>query len=223
MSGPMAKASAKRVGKPDPGAVTRWWWVRHAPVPNPEQRCYGQLDKAADCSNAALFAAQAKLLPREAVWYASNLQRAIQTARALGAAGAHLPELAIEPALAEQDFGQLQGLTYDELGTSHGENQHYWLIPPARRAPGGESFVDLFERASSAIKRLTVAHAGNDIVAVAHGGTIRAALGLALNLPPEAAVRFETDNVSVTLVEHIERADPDHAWRVVFVNRMPHG
>ena len=37
-----------RPGAPDPGAVTRWWWVRHAPVPNPEARCYGQLDKEAD-------------------------------------------------------------------------------------------------------------------------------------------------------------------------------
>jgi hypothetical protein len=24
------------------GLVTRWWWVRHAPVPNPEGRCYGR-------------------------------------------------------------------------------------------------------------------------------------------------------------------------------------
>ena len=33
------------------GAVTRWWWVRHAPVPNPEGRCYGQFDKDCDVSN----------------------------------------------------------------------------------------------------------------------------------------------------------------------------
>jgi broad specificity phosphatase PhoE len=215
--------TAKRPGRPDPGAVTRWWWVRHAPVPNPEQRCYGQLDKDADCTNRALFDAQARLLPRQALWYASNLKRAIQTAQALAASGAPMGELAIEPALAEQDFGQLQGLTYEELGTRHGEDQHYWLIPPTKRAPGGESFVDLYHRASGAIRRLTRAHAGRDIVAVAHGGTIRAALGLALGLAPEASVRFETDNVSVTLVEHLENADQAHAWRVVFVNRMPQG
>jgi hypothetical protein len=33
------------------GAVTRWWWVRHAPVPNPERRCYGQSDMDCDVSN----------------------------------------------------------------------------------------------------------------------------------------------------------------------------
>ena len=66
------------------GAVTRWWWVRHAPVPNPEARCYGQIDKDCDVSNEALFKHQAKLLPKGAVWYASNLLRARKTAEHLG-------------------------------------------------------------------------------------------------------------------------------------------
>ncbi len=62
------------------GAVTRWWWVRHAPVPNPERRCYGQSDKDCDVSNEALFRHQAALLPKGAVWYSSNLLRARKTA-----------------------------------------------------------------------------------------------------------------------------------------------
>ncbi len=58
-------------------------------------------------------------------------------------------------------------------------------------------------------------------MATAHGGTIRAALAHAFNLHPEAAVRFEIDNVSITLIEHFEQANPEHAWRVSFVNYMP--
>jgi hypothetical protein len=38
---------------------------------------------------------------------------------------------------------------------------------------------------------------------------------------PEAAVRFEIDNVSITLIEHFEQADPAHAWKVAFTNYMP--
>ena len=38
---------------------------------------------------------------------------------------------------------------------------------------------------------------------------------------PEAAVRFEIENVSVTLIEHFEFADPAHAWKVAFTNYMP--
>jgi len=71
------------------------------------------------------------------------------------------------------------------------------------------------------IDRLTEKYRGRDIVATAHGGTIRAALAHAFNMHPEAAVRFEIDNVSITLIEHFEQADPAHAWRVAFTNYMP--
>ena len=100
-------------------------------------------------------------------------------------------------------------------------NHLFWLGPPEYRPPGGESFVDLRDRTVRSIDRLTEEHRGRDIVATAHGGTIRAALAHAFDLHPEAAVRFEIDNVSLTLIEHFEQADPAHAWRVAFVNYMP--
>lgn len=203
------------------GSVTRWWWVRHAPVPNPERRCYGQSDKDCDVSNEELFRHQAKLLPKGAVWYASNLLRARKTAEHLAKAGADMGRLHIDPDLAEQHFGDWQGLTYVEIAENHASNHLFWLGPPEYRPPGGESFVDLRDRTVRSIDRLTAEHKGRDIVATAHGGTIRAALAHAFNLHPEAAVRFEIDNVSLTLIEHFEQADPSHAWRVSFVNYMP--
>ena len=102
------------------GSITRWWWVRHAPVPNPEGRCYGQTDKDCDVSNEALFKHQAKLLPKGAVWYSSNLLRARKTAEHLGRAGAEFGEVLIDPDLAEQHFGSWQGLTYTEIAEKHG-------------------------------------------------------------------------------------------------------
>jgi alpha-ribazole phosphatase len=203
------------------GSITRWWWVRHAPVPNPEARCYGQSDKDCDVSNEALFQHQAKLLPMGAVWLASNLLRARKTAEHLAKAGADMKELLIDPNLAEQHFGEWQGLTYTEIAERHGDNHLFWLGPPELRPPGGESFVDLCGRTVRSIERLTDEYRGRDIVVTAHGGTIRAALAHAFKLHPEAAVRFEIDNVSITLIEHFEQADPDHAWRVGFVNYLP--
>ena len=203
------------------GSITRWWWVRHAPVPNPEGRCYGQTDKDCDISNDALFKHQAALLPKGAVWYSSNLLRARKTAENLGAHGADFGEVLIDPDLAEQHFGSWQGLTYAEIAENHGSNHLFWLGPPELRPPGGESFIDLRDRTVRSIERLTEKYRGRDIVATAHGGTIRAALAHAFNMHPEAAVRFEIDNVSITLIEHFEQADPAHAWRVAFVNYMP--
>ncbi|HZY52899.1 MAG TPA: histidine phosphatase family protein [Reyranella sp.] len=203
------------------GLVTRWWWVRHAPVPNPEGRCYGQFDKDCDVSNEALFKHQAKLLPKGAVWYSSNLLRARKTAEHLGRAGAEFGEVVIDPDLAEQSFGEWQGLTYVEISEKPNNGHLFWLAPPDFRPPGGESFTDLRERTVRSIERLTDKYRGRDIVATAHGGTIRAALAHAFNMHPEAAVRFEVDNVSITLIEHFEFADPAHAWKVAFTNYMP--
>ncbi|MEA2804529.1 MAG: alpha-ribazole phosphatase, partial [Rhodospirillaceae bacterium] len=128
------------------GLVTRWWWVRHAPVPNPEARCYGQSDKDCDVSNQALFEHQAKLLPKGAVWYASNLLRARKTAEHLAKAGADMDKLNIDPDLAEQHFGEWQGLTYVEIAEKRANNHLFWLAPPEHRPPGGESFLDLQSR-----------------------------------------------------------------------------
>ena len=52
-------------------------------MPNPEARCYGQTDKDCDVTNHTLFEHQARLLPKGAVWYASNLLRARKTAETL--------------------------------------------------------------------------------------------------------------------------------------------
>jgi alpha-ribazole phosphatase len=56
---------------------------------------------------------------------------------------------------------------------------------------------------------------------VAHGGTIRAALGLALSLDPEAALSISIDNCSITRIGRIEGPGLGHGWRVVTVNRPP--
>ena len=113
------------------------------------------------------------------------------------------------------------GLTYAEISEKPGNGHLFWLAPPDFRPPGGESFTDLRQRTVRSIDRLTARHRGENIVATAHGGTIRAALAHAFNMHPEAAVRFEIENVSVTLIEHFENADPEHAWKVAFTNYMP--
>jgi broad specificity phosphatase PhoE len=58
-------------------------------------------------------------------------------------------------------------------------------------------------------------------VAVTHGGTIRAAIGLALGLTPQAALAFSTDNCSLTRLDHLATGDGEGLWRVVAVNSRP--
>ena len=73
-------------GKPST-VTTRWWWVRHAPVREDGGNIYGQEDLGCDTSDRVVFEAVGKILPRNAVWYASNLKRTHQTAEAIWAAG----------------------------------------------------------------------------------------------------------------------------------------
>jgi broad specificity phosphatase PhoE len=74
---------------------------------------------------------------------------------------------------------------------------------------------------SRAIHRLVEAHPGGDIIAVAHGGTIRAALVFALDLDPEAALAFTIENCSITRIDRIDGPGMGHGWRVVRVNEPP--
>ncbi len=204
--------------------VTRWWWVRHAPVPNPDGRIYGARDVQCDTSDTAAFTALAATLPAGAVWLTSNLSRTRETAAAIAAAGLSGPEPVAEPDLDEQDFGQWQGTTWAEFhAAADPVRQAFWRAPARTAPPGGESFADLMARVGPAVHRLTEAHAGRDIVAVTHGGTIRAALALALGLDPEHALAVVVDTLSLTRIDHMAGGflhGRGEAWRVAGVN-MP--
>ena len=203
-------------------SVTRWWWVRHAPVPD-NGRIYGQRDLSCDCSNAAVFTDLAAFLPAGAVWVTSNLVRTVETARAILASDPQKLS-GIEPTavrdFAEQHLGEWQGLERAAFYAARRVGTHrFWFAPAHERPPGGESFADLVGRVAPAIEQLSREHAGRDIVAITHGGTIRAALAHALGLPHQAALAFATDNCSLTRLDRLPGADDAGLWRVVMVNR----
>jgi alpha-ribazole phosphatase len=199
--------------------ITRWWWVRHAPVRSDGGNIYGQSDISCDCGDLEVFEAVAKILPRNAVWVASNLQRTHQTAAAIWTAGFPKPAaMPHEAAFAEQHLGQWQGMNRAAFIASRPVGSH-WFADINEPAPGGESFMDLYNRTRSAIERINAEHAGKDVIAVAHGGTIRAAVGLALGAP-EKGLAFDIDNCSVTRLDHF--ASPGkNLWRLPMVNQQP--
>ncbi|MGA7809822.1 histidine phosphatase family protein [Bradyrhizobium sp.] len=200
--------------------TTRWWWVRHAPVRNDGGNIYGQTDLACDTSDRCVFEAVAKILPRNAVWFASNLMRTHQTAAAIWASGFPKPAaMTQEAALAEQHLGQWQGMNRAAFVASRPVGSH-WFADIDEPAPGGESFMDLYNRVCGVIDRINLEQAGADVIAVAHGGTIKAAIGLALGGQPDKGLAFDIDNCSVTRLDHF--ASPGRAnWRLPMVNQQP--
>lgn len=200
--------------------VTRWWWVRHAPVRSDGGNIYGQEDIDCDTGDVEVFEAVAKMLPRDAVWYSSNLKRTHQTAEAIWEAGYPRPaSMPWEADLAEQNLGRWQGMNRAAFIASRPVGSS-WFADINEPAPGGESFMDLYNRARRVIERINNDSAGQDIVAVAHGGTIRAAIGLALDGQVEKALSFDIDNVSITRLDYF--ASPDRSvWRLPMVNQQP--
>jgi alpha-ribazole phosphatase len=211
----------KSVAAPKPGVVTtRWWWVRHAPVREDNGCIYGQKDLGCDTSDRVVFDAVGKILPRNAAWYASTLKRTHQTAEAIFVAG--FPRPASMPHIkdfAEQHLGEWQGMNRAAFLASRPAGSH-WFAAIDEAAPGGESFMDLYNRTRSGIDRINAEHAGRDVVVVAHGGTIKSAVGLALGGLPEKGLLFDIDNCSVTRLDHV--ASDGHAgWRLPMVNQQP--
>lgn len=197
---------------------TRWWLLRHAPVPCPHGRIHGRLDVACDTSEDEVFRSLARVLPANAALVESGLIRCRQTAGALETAGLLLPPPLVEPDLAEQDFGRWQGRSWMELEAAKDPDlPAFWADPANARPPGGESFAAVVERVRAAMDRITAAQTGRDILAVVHAGTIRAALAAALGIRPDQALRFAVKPLSLT------RLDVTPAgWRVEMVNAQPY-
>ena len=211
------------------GSLTRWWWVRHAPVVDAHLlRLSGQNDVAADVSDGAAFAALAAKLPPGAVWVTTPLRRTAETAAALWTAGAQRVSPIVEPAFMEQAFGDWTGRTWSELGDDPAA-QPFWDHPDTVAPPHGqtgqasESFATVCARVAPAMEDLTLANAGRDIICVAHAGSIRAALALALGLSPAQALGVDVKNLGLTRLDHIAsglRTKRGGNWRVVGVNQI---
>jgi alpha-ribazole phosphatase len=182
--------------------------VRHAePEESARGRCYGSLDVALSEEGRAQSERLAALLAREPVArvVSSPRLRALETARPIAAA--HGLEAEPLEALRELDFGRLEGRTYDEIAASEPELYARWMETPTEvRFPGGEGYADLHERVVDGVRRLRRLHAKETVVAVAHGGVVRAAVADALGLPHEHIFRLAVDTASLTRIAWLEDA-----------------
>ena len=185
-------------------AATNLWLIRHAPVDGPRGVIHGP-DAPADLGDAAAFAALKTRLPANGLAICSPARRTRETAAMLGL------DPVEQPAFREQDFGAWTGRRHDELMAELGAAYHeFWKSPAGNRPPGGESFVDQIARARTGLALLPAGEA----ILVVHSGTIRAVLAIALDLAPDAALRFVIDPLSLTRIDRLE-----NGWRVDAVNQ----
>lgn len=181
--------------------------IRHAPAETGGRIC-GRRDAGVCCGGLASVSSLAAALAPCSHVATSPALRCRQTAEAL------FPGRALhqDARLWEQDFGSHEGLSPADL-PDLGEMTRARLA--ALAPPCGESFADMVGRVSPALRDLARrAVAGGPVAVVAHAGTVRAALALALD-DVGAALAFEVAPLSVTRLRCLPGA-----FSVVCVNAV---
>ena len=183
--------------------MTRLFLCRHG---EPEAAGIGRFCGAIDVGLSPQGFAEAEALAASIdadVVYASPLRRCLETARPLAARLRVEP--IVEPRLREIDFGEFDGLTYDEARERWPDVYASLLDDPTTvRFPGGESYGDVRVRVSETLAEIVEGHEGVRVAAFVHAGVIRTALALILSLPPEALFRIDQRYGAVNVVDWID-------------------
>jgi broad specificity phosphatase PhoE len=191
--------------------VSRWTWIRHAPVEAVYRgQIIGSTEAAADLpGDPAPWLSQ--LGPVD-TWMSSPLQRARQTARWLGA-----PEVyPIEPGFAEQDFGDWEGKRWSVLMSQDSRARLHWAAYDRSMPPGGESLELVQQRAWRAFEMWSRRVEDRQVAVVAHAGVIRCILAQCLGMPLDRVLTISIDPLSLTVIEGHRGS-----WQVRHVNLVP--
>ncbi|RME84085.1 MAG: histidine phosphatase family protein [Caldilineae bacterium] len=178
-------------------------FVRHGETDaNVSGTWQGATDSPLNARGRAQAQALARRLARESydirAIYSSPLSRAHMTARIIAETLDH-PTIHLEPALAEFDLGEWEGLTYEELR----HEKRLWErmgADPTFAPPGGESAVAFATRLLQGTQAIVRRHAGETVVVVSHGGAIATALAMLLERDGSAWPRYQVTNCALTEV-----------------------
>ena len=183
--------------------------IRHGETDwNAERRLQGHLDIPLNAHGQRQAAALGQALldePLDAI-IASDLQRARQTAEAIGAPRGMA--VSIDPGLRERCFGAFEGLRYDEINSVYPEAYAAWQARDLdARYPQGvhaaETMREFFSRAVGAvgtIARLASSGGHRKIAIVTHGGVLECAYRAAQGVDLAQARDFEVKNASINRV-----------------------
>lgn len=185
--------------------VTRLWAVRHGePHAAIRGRCYGRLDAGlSDTGRTQLEQVAWALATTDiAAIYASPRARTRESAEII--ARHHQCPIQIREQLCEIDFGDFEGLAYDEIARRYPAEYQLWMERPTDvQFPNGESFHTMQQRVLHVAKELAHKHAGETIAIVTHGGVNRILLAEALGIPDANLFRIGQGYGARNLIQYI--------------------
>jgi alpha-ribazole phosphatase len=187
--------------------MKRVWLIRHGePVAEARGRCYGSLDFGLSETGREQMERVADYVRSEPISaiYTSPRSRAREGAKILAAAiSAAVLEVAED--LREMDFGDFEGLTYDEVAARNPELYRRWMENPTEVPfPNGESFPEMRDRVLRAFDAIERKHPGETVALVTHGGVNRILLANTLQIPDNCIFRLAQDYAAINLIEFMQ-------------------
>ncbi|HET9730460.1 MAG TPA: histidine phosphatase family protein [Acidimicrobiia bacterium] len=130
----------------------------------------------------------------------SPLQRARETAARAG-----FEDAIVDNDLREWDYGELEGLTTEEIRARGGDWQS-WTIWHGS-VPGGETIEQVSARMRSVLDRLNAIP--GDVLLFGHGHSLRVLTSIALNLDPHWGACFALGAATINVI------GSEHDWRAL--------
>ena len=140
--------------------------------------------------------------PVQAV-YSSDLRRARQTADAV--AGKIGLEVEVRPELREMQFGQWEGLSWNQIARRFPRLPSLWMERfPHQAIPGAEPLSQFKKRIAAGVREIVAANRGQCALIVTHAGVIRFTLGKVLGLPARNLFRLAQDSCALNIIDYLE-------------------
>ena len=150
--------------------------------------------------------------------YCSPMRRTVSTATLI--AQPHLLTPIPRDALREIDHGRWEGLRRAEVEAQFPDEYAAWEADPLTYAPqGGESGLNVMARALPAVREITEAHPGKNVIVVSHKATIRLIISSLLGFDARG-YRDRLDQ-SPACLNVIDFKDPSRA-RLMLFNDISH-
>lgn len=182
--------------------VTTLILVRHGETAwNHEHRFQGQANpplNALGIQQAHALARRLRTIPID-IAFASDLQRALETARIITAK--RDVQLIATPMLRERRLGAWEGLTVQEASRMHPREIEAWKRDVLSPIPDGESYEQLQARLRELLKQLLREYKGKSILIVSHSGPIKVAICTMLGWSLQIIRRFYIANGSLSIVQ----------------------
>ena len=182
---------------------TRLFFIRHGEVESAYHRVFGgTIDMELSPfghEQAHSMAAYLQRYPFDAI-YASPMKRVQQTLAAL--VELQNKVATVLPGLREVDFGEWTGLSWEQVNEQFQVSAFAWLEQLEHgQISRAEPVLHFRERVDLSLQQILREQPEKNVGVVCHGGVIRMALAIVLDLPFKKTAAFDVEYASITILD----------------------